>query len=115
MVKGGTPVANRLLTDTFREIKNTRSRFLSIMVLSILAVCFLAGLRATAPVMKRSADAYLDEQKLMDLRIVGTLGITEDDAQALEDFPCVTALERAYTIDALLHLTSNDYIIKVHS
>ena len=69
---------NRLLTDTFREIKNTRSRFLSIMVLSILAVCFLAGLRATAPVMKRSADAYLDEQKLMDLRIVGTLGITED-------------------------------------
>lgn len=108
-------MSNRLLTDTIREIKNTRSRFLSIMVLSALAVCFLAGLRATAPDMKRSADAYLDAQKLMDLRVVGTLGITEEDASVLEDFPCVTALERAYTIDALIHTTDNDIIVKVHS
>lgn len=108
-------MSNRLLTDTIREIKNTRSRFLSIMILSALAVCFLAGLRATAPDMKRSADSYLDAQKLMDLRVVGTLGITEEDAVVLEDFPCVTALERAYTIDALIHTTDNDTIVKVHS
>lgn len=108
-------MSNRLLTDTIREIKNTRSRFLSIMILSALAVCFLAGLRATAPDMKRSADSYLDAQKLMDLRVVGTLGITEEDAVVLEDFPCVTALERAYTIDALIHTTNNDTIVKVHS
>ena len=38
---------NRLVTDLLREIKNTRSRFLSLLVLSALAVCFLAGLRAT--------------------------------------------------------------------
>ena len=37
---------NRLVTDLLREIKNTRSRFLSLLVLSALAVCFLAGLRA---------------------------------------------------------------------
>ena len=43
---------NRLLTDAFREIRHTRSRFVSLMVLSALAVCFLAGLRATAPDMK---------------------------------------------------------------
>ncbi len=114
-VKEERSVSNRLLTDTIREIKNTRSRFLSIMVLSALAVCFLAGLRATAPDMKRSADAYLDAQKLMDLRIAGTLGITEEDAIVLEDFPCVTALERAYTIDALIHAADNDIIVKVHS
>ena len=57
--------------DTFREIRNTRSRFVSIMVLSALAVCFLAGLRATEPDMKRSADRYFDQQALIrqwDLR-----------------------------------------------
>jgi len=106
---------NRLLTDAFREIKNTRSRFISLMVLSALAVCFLAGLRATAPDMKRSADLYLDAQKLMDLRIVGTLGLTEEDAQALEQRPGITAFERAYTVDAILHLAENDYIVKAHS
>jgi len=117
--KGGAGVAkrtpNRLLTDAFREIKNTRSRFISLMVLSALAVCFLAGLRATAPDMKRSADLYLDAQKLMDLRVVGTLGLTEEDALALEQRPGVSAFERAYTVDAILHLTENDYIVKAHS
>ena len=106
---------NRLLTDTFREIKNTRSRFISLMVLSALAVCFLAGLRATEPDMKNSADIYLDRQKLMDLRIVGTLGLTEQDAVALEQQPGVKVVERAYTVDALLHLPENDYIIKALS
>ena len=106
---------NRLLTDTFREIRNTRSRFISLMVLSALAVCFLAGLRATAPDMKNSADIYFDEQKLMDLRVVGTLGLTEEDATALEQQPGIQALERAYTVDAILHLTENDYIIKALS
>lgn len=109
------PAQNRLLTDTIREIKNTRSRFISLMVLSALAVCFLAGLCATAPDMKHSADIYLDQQKLMDLRIVGTLGLTEEDAQALEQQPGVTAVERAYTVDAILHLPQNDYVIKAHS
>lgn len=115
MNKNGKRVPNRLLTDAFREIKNTRSRFLSLMVLSALAVCFLAGLRATAPDMKRSADLYLDQQKLMDLRVVSTLGLTDEDAEALSSREGVTALERAYTVDAILRLTSNDYIVKALS
>ena len=47
---------SRLLTDAVREVRNTRSRFLSLLVLSALAVCFLAGLRATAPDMKETGD-----------------------------------------------------------
>ena len=61
------PRHNRILTDALREIRHTFSRLLSLLVLSALAVCFLAGLRATAPDMKRSADLYFDQQKLMDL------------------------------------------------
>lgn len=106
---------NRLLTDAFREIKNTRSRFISLMILSALAVCFLAGLRATAPDMKNSADIYLDQQKLMDMRIVSTLGLTEKDAKALSQHPGVVALERAYSVDAILSLPENDYILKALS
>ena len=74
---------NRLITDLLREIKNTRSRFVSLLVLSSLAVCFLSGLRATEPDMKRSADRYFDQQRLMDLHIVSTLGVTEEDVSAL--------------------------------
>ena len=93
---------NRLLTDALREIKNTRSRFVSLLVLSALAVCFLAGLRATEPDMKRSADRYFDEQRLMDLHILSTLGLTDADAGALAAVEGVETVEPAYTIDAML-------------
>ena len=43
---------NRMNTDALREIKNTMSRFLSLFLLSALAVAFLSGLRTTAPDMK---------------------------------------------------------------
>ena len=47
---------NRLLTDFIREVRHTYSRFLSILLLSALAVAFLVGLRATAPDMEYTAD-----------------------------------------------------------
>ena len=106
---------NRIITDALREIRNTFSRFLSLLVLSALAVCFLAGLRATAPDMKKSADLYFDQQNLMDLHVLSTLGLTDGDAEALAQQPGVAAVERAYTVDAVVHLTDNDYIVKVLS
>ena len=78
---------NRIITDALREIRNTFSRFLSLLVLSALAVCFLAGLRATAPDMKKSADLYFDQQNLMDLHVLSTLGLTDEDAEAWRSSP----------------------------
>ena len=103
---------NRLLTDAFREIKNTRSRFVSLLVLSALAVCFLAGLRATEPDMKRSADRYFDEQRLMDLHILSTLGLTDADAVALAAVEGIETVEPAYTIDAMLRFGENEIVVK---
>ena len=91
---------SRLLTDAVREVRNTRSRFLSLLVLSALAVCFLAGLRATAPDMKETGDLYFDQQRLMDLRVVSTLGLTEEDVELLARQEGVEEAEGAYTIDA---------------
>ena len=49
---------NHLSTDAIREIRGTMNRFLSILVLSALAVAFLSGLRTTAPDMQYTADNY---------------------------------------------------------
>ena len=106
---------NRLLTDTLREIKNTRSRFISIMILSALAVCFLAGLRVTEPDMKNSVDQYLDAQRLMDLRVVSTLGLTEEDVEVLSRQEGVELAQGAYTIDAMVKVEDKDSTVKVLS
>ena len=73
---------NRLLTDALREVWHTRSRFLSILVLSALAVAFLSGLRTTAPDMEYTADNYYDRTHLMDGYVLSTLGIVEEDLAA---------------------------------
>lgn len=108
-------VPSRLLTDAVREVRNTRSRFLSLLVLSALAVCFLAGLRATAPDMKETGDLYFDQQRLMDLRVVSTLGLTEEDVELLARQEGVEEAEGAYTIDAAVPLKDQEMIVKVHS
>ncbi len=104
-----------LKKDIFREIKKTRSRFISIFVLVALAVAFLAGLRTTAPDMEATADRYLDEQNMMDVQVLATLGITEEDVAALAARPGVLAAEGAYTVDGLIPAGDNDLVAKVLS
>ena len=99
---------NRLLTDAVREILHTKKKFISLLTMNFLAVGFLAGLRMTAPDMKHSLDVYYDEQNLMDLRIVSTLGMTQEDIDALMDLPAdpsvpsITDAEGSKYLDALI-------------
>lgn len=99
---------NRLLTDAAREILHTKKKFFSLLIMNFLAVGFLAGLRMTAPDMKHSLDVYYDEQNLMDLRIVSTLGLTEEDLEALRNrkgspgLPVISDAEGSKSFDALV-------------
>lgn len=101
--------------DFVREIKNTRSRFISILILVSLAVAFLSGLRATAPDMKLTLDEYLDSQNFMDVQVLSTLGITEDDVNYLQSLDSVARCEGAYMIDAIAAGTDSDMVVKVWS
>ena len=92
---------NRLTTDAFREIKNTFSRFLSILVLAGLAVAFLSGLRAAAPDMQFTADNYYDRTHFMDGYVLSTLGLTQDDLDALAASDGVEQVEGAWSVDAI--------------
>lgn len=107
---------NRMNTDAMREIKNTMSRFLSLFLLSALAVAFLAGLRTTAPDMKYTADDYFDRTRLMDVRVLSTLGLTDGDIAALAAAPGVEAAEGAWYVDATIHSDdASDLIVRFHS
>ena len=102
---------NRLRTDALREVKNTFSRYLSILVLSALAVAFLSGLRTTAPDMQHTADSYYDRTHLMDGYVLSTLGLTEEDLEALAGAEGVEAVEGGRDLDAV----AVDRIVNVRS
>lgn len=81
---------NCLTIDAVREVRGTFSRFLSILVLSALATAFLSGLRTAAPDMEYTADRYYDRTQMMDGYVLSTMGLTEEDVEALAAAPgCV--------------------------
>ena len=85
----------------YREVRQSLSRFLAIFAIVALGVGFLAGLLATTPDMRLSMDNYFDENSLMDLRVVSTLGLTEDDCTVLRETEGVQAVMPAYNTDKL--------------
>lgn len=82
--------------DVFRSVKKDWKRFLSIMVITALGVAMLTGLYAACLDLYRSADVFYDAQDLFDLRVVSTLGLTDEDVQALSGMDGVERAEGAY-------------------
>lgn len=65
------------------EIRKAPSRFLSIFLIVTLGVAFFSGIRSTEPDMTLTADEFYDSHNLADIRIQGTLGLTEEDLSAV--------------------------------
>ena len=106
---------NAMQKDFWREIKHTRSRFFSIMILVALSVAFLSGLKATAPDMKRTGDDYLDSLHLADIQVLSTLGLTDEDIEAIRARENIEDAEGEYVIDAFASSDSLDAVVKVLS
>lgn len=91
-----------LFKDIFREIKKTRSRFLSILLIVMLGVGFFAGIKSTCPDMKETAQKYFSEANLMDSHIKSSMGFTQGDIATLKSQPDIKYLEPGYTVDTFI-------------
>ncbi len=56
---------------------------LSIFFIVAIGCAFFSGIRASEPDMRYSGDAYFDEKNLMDIQVMSTMGLTEDDLDAI--------------------------------
>lgn len=106
---------NALLKDIFREIKGTYNKFFSIFAIVFLGVGFFSGIKATCPDMKITADKYFDEHRLMDMRIVSTVGFNEDDVDIIKDVSGAQGILPTYSMDALIETEDRDMVFKVLS
>ncbi len=76
--------------DIFKTIVKEKKRFFSLMIISALGVLMTTGIKAGCDDTRSSADKYYKKQHLRDFYIQSTLGLTEDDVEALlkEDEIC---------------------------
>ena len=68
-----------LRKNFYMEIRHSLGRFLSIFFIVAIGCAFFSGIRASEPDMRYSGDAYFDEKNLMDIQVMSTMGLTEDD------------------------------------
>lgn len=102
--------------NTLREIKGSKSRFLSIFLICVIGVGFFSGVRATCNDMKTSADEYYDRQNLFDLRAVSTFGLTDDDKSAIEGaMPDDCSVYTSKYTDLAVHRGDKEYLTRVFS
>ena len=105
-----------LLTETLRSIWQTRTRFLSILIIVALGCGFFAGLKASCPDMLLTADDYFNDTHLMDLHLMSTFGFNEDDLAAVREVDGIEGFQPAYSADAFLSTEEGtDTIVKVYS
>ena len=104
-----------LLKDSIRQIKNTFKRFLSLVLIVLLGVGFFAGLKASSPDMKEGVDKYFDQQNMMDIEVISTLGLTDNDITALSQVEGVKQVVPTYSFDAIVKTEKKDYVVKIES
>lgn len=98
-----------------RTISGTRGRFIAIFAIVLLGVGFLSGLLSATPDMRASFDSYFDSANLYDLEILGGLGFTDGDADALKKVDGVESVQSGYIADALLKCGESEYAVRMRS
>ena len=101
--------------EFYMEIKNSYNRFLSIFAIVALGVAFFSGVRSSAPDMQLTADQYYDERQVMDIRILGTLGMTDEDVDAIAAIKGVETVEPGNYIDVLCDTEESQSVIHLMS
>ena len=101
--------------DLFRGIRKSIGRYLSLLFIVALGTAFFAGVRSAEPDMIASADKYYDESSLMDVRIIGTLGLTEKDVEAIEAVEGIIKAEGGYSMEVLSIFDDEEMVFNVMS
>ena len=84
--------------DIVSSFTRSKGRFLSILTLMMLGSLALVGLKVTPPNMTRTANRYMSQQKMMDLEVLGDLGLDKADQKELKELKN-TQVEFSYLTD----------------
>ena len=91
-----------LITDTIRTVERSFSRFISIISIVALGVSFFAGMNAIAPNMYDTATKYVEDSNAMDIQIISTAGLTENDLAVIGSVTGVESITGEKFVDGVV-------------
>lgn len=106
----------KLILNTLRSVKNTKSRFFAIMAIIAIGSGFFAGVKSAGPDMKLSSADYLEKQGLADIHLLSSLGFDGDDISSVEKLDIADELYAGYSADLVVSNGDlNGKIVKAYS
>ena len=100
--------------DTLRTMRKTLNRFCSILLIVALGVGFFAGVRATGDDMRNTASDYYTDYNAMDIKVLSTLGFSQNDVEAVEAVAGVKQVYAGKYVDCLT-LCQDNFLTRVLS
>ena len=93
-----------LITDAIRTIERSQSRFLSVIAIVALGVSFFVGTNATSPDMMDTVKKYLTDTNSMDIQIISTAGITDDEIATVQSINGIESVVGQKFIDGVVKI-----------
>lgn len=97
--------------ETFRLIRRTFRRFLSLTLIVLIGSGFMMGLMSAPKTMRESVELYYNDNDLQDLQIYSSYGFCDEDVQALRGLDFVETAFPSRTID--VHATNEKGSVSV--
>ena len=91
-----------IFKNSFRKIRRSLGRFLSLIFIVALGSAFFSGIREASMDMIKTVDEYYDDTELMDYKIVSTMGLTEGDLDSIREVADNLIVEPSYSFDLIL-------------
>ncbi len=104
-----------LLKNTIREIKNTKARFISILMIVALGVGFFVGVKSASPSMEKMAIDYYKDTNLMDVKLLSTVGFDDDDVQKISATNGIKDVMPSYFLDVSVTYQNVGRIFRLHA
>jgi len=96
---------------TIREISSSWGKFISIILIILLGSLLYVGIRSIGPDLNESGNQYFSQQKLSDLKVVSTMGLTDTDLSKIKTSQSVKSADA-------IHMTTlkknRDQVVSVY-
>lgn len=96
------------ITDSFRSIKRTFSRFISIVAIVAMGSGLFCGLNAVGPDMMNTARDYYDEYNLMDLRLQSYIGLYDEELEQVRNIEGVESVMGVKFVDGYVQTLNEE-------
>lgn len=101
------------MNQKLRRIYEYYSGYVLLLLISMMATALFYGLSTSGPLMRDTADQYLNEFDLEDIKIVSSHGIDQEELEIINHLEDLNYIELGYQMDVNIDETKN--LISVES